>query len=65
MKFEKFEDLPVWQKARELCKRVFEVTSVEPFKNDYKFRDQIKASSGPDIKAINICTNNSILNLEY
>jgi four helix bundle protein len=46
MKFEKFEDLPVWQKARVLCKRVFEVTSEEPFKNDYKFRDQIKASSG-------------------
>jgi four helix bundle protein len=31
---------------RELCKRIFEITSVEPFCNDFKLRDQIRGSSG-------------------
>jgi four helix bundle protein len=46
MKFERFEDLPIWQKSRELCKRIFEITSVGPFCNDFKLRDQIRGSSG-------------------
>ena len=46
MKIERFEDLEIWQEARELCKRVFEITSVSPFFNDFKFRDQIRAASG-------------------
>jgi four helix bundle protein len=46
MKYSSFEDLPIWQKARELSKFVFETTSKEPFCNDFKFRDQIRASSG-------------------
>jgi four helix bundle protein len=46
MKIERFEDLEIWQEARELCKYIFEITSVEPFNKDYKLRDQIRASSG-------------------
>jgi four helix bundle protein len=46
MKYNTFEDLPIWQKARKLAKFVFEVTSKEPFCNDFKLRDQIRASSG-------------------
>jgi len=46
MKIERFEDLEIWQEARELCKRVFEITSVSPFCNDFKLRDQIRGSSG-------------------
>jgi four helix bundle protein len=46
MKYNSFEDLPIWQKARILSKYVFEITSIEPFYNDYKLRDQIRASSG-------------------
>jgi len=46
MKIEKFEDLEIWKEARELCKMVFEITSVSPFCNDYKLRDQIRGSSG-------------------
>ena len=46
MKIEKFEDLEIWQEARELCKIIFEITEKEPFKKDFKFRDQIRASSG-------------------
>jgi four helix bundle protein len=46
MTVEKFEDLEIWKDARELCKRVFEITSVIPFCSDFKFRDQIRSSSG-------------------
>jgi len=46
MKVERFEDLEIWQESRKIAKRVFEITSVEPFHSDFKFRDQIKASSG-------------------
>jgi four helix bundle protein len=46
MKIEKFEDLEIWQQARALCKKIFEITSKEPFCNDYKLRDQIRTSSG-------------------
>jgi four helix bundle protein len=46
MKIERFEDLEIWKEARELCKRVFEITLVNPFCNDFKFRDQIRSSSG-------------------
>jgi four helix bundle protein len=42
----KFEDLEIWQDARELCKLVFDFTSTGPFCNDFKFRDQIKAAAG-------------------
>jgi four helix bundle protein len=46
MRITKFEDLEIWQLARELYKLVFKITSEIPFCNDFKFRDQIRASSG-------------------
>ena len=46
MKIEKFEDLEIWQSARELCKYIFIITSKEPFCHDFKLRDQIRTSSG-------------------
>ncbi|HUW92478.1 MAG TPA: four helix bundle protein [Bacteroidales bacterium] len=46
MKVTRFEDLEIWQFARELCKYVFMVTSQEPFCNDYRFRDQMRAAAG-------------------
>ena len=46
MKIVKFEDLEIWKEARELCKMVYEVTSAGPFGNDFRFRDQIRASAG-------------------
>ena len=46
MKITKFEDLEIWQEARELCKIVYEVTSNGSFWQDFKFRDQIRSSSG-------------------
>ncbi len=46
MIIKKFEDLEIWQEARELSRLIFKLTSLEPFKSDYRFRDQIRASAG-------------------
>jgi len=46
MKVDRFEDLVIWKEARELCKRVFKITSNDPFHSDFKFRDQIRSSAG-------------------
>ena len=42
----KFEDLEIWQEARSLCQYIFKITAKEPFNKDFRFRDQIRASSG-------------------
>src|SRR5258707_1713404 len=43
----KFEELEIWQMARELANEIFEVFSnSEPFSRDYKLKDQINGSSG-------------------
>ena len=46
MKITRFEDLEIWKLSRELYRLVFEITSKEPFCNDFRFRDQIRDSSG-------------------
>jgi four helix bundle protein len=46
MKITRFEDLEIWQLARELYKFVFKITTNEPFSHDFKFKDQMRASSG-------------------
>ncbi len=46
MKIERFEDLEVWKLARDLYKYAFQISSLEPFNSDFRFRDQIRASSG-------------------
>ena len=46
MTITKFEDLEIWQEARELSKEIVRITNIEPFSKDYRFRDQIRASSG-------------------
>jgi four helix bundle protein len=46
MIIKRFEELEIWQEARDLCKYVLKFTLKEPFANDYRFRDQIRASAG-------------------
>lgn len=45
-KVERFEDLKVWQLARELCKEVHKLTLKDSFSRDFKLIGQIKSSSG-------------------
>jgi len=42
----RFEDLEIWQEARRLAKLIHLVAVETDLKNDFRFRDQIKASSG-------------------
>ena len=42
----KFEDLEVWQLARQLCQKIYPLTFQEPIKNDHRFRDQIRGTCG-------------------
>ena len=41
----RFEDLIAWQKARELARRVYEVTGKGAFSRDFGLRDQMRRSS--------------------
>lgn len=42
----RFEDLEIWQLARELCNTVYTFTKREEFSKDYKLINQINSSSG-------------------
>ena len=46
MKVEKFEDLAIFQRARDLCKEVYGITRANDFKYDSRFVQQIRAASG-------------------
>ena len=41
-----FEDLKVWQKARLLCKEVFNLTVITNLSKDFGLKDQINRPSG-------------------
>ena len=43
---QRFEDLEVWQMARKFASSIFELTLDEKFSKEYRFKDQIKSSSG-------------------
>ena len=45
-KVQTFEELIVFQKARMLCKAIYEITNVQPFKSDYRFVQQIRTAAG-------------------
>src|SRR5574337_832395 len=43
----RFEELEIWQKARQLANDIFKAYSnSEPFSKDYQLKDQINRSSG-------------------
>lgn len=42
----RFEDLEIWKEARRLAGEIHKITTETELKNDYRFKDQIKASSG-------------------
>ena len=46
MKVQKFEDLKIFQSARELCKEVYAITKEGEFQRDTRFVQQIHASAG-------------------
>ena len=46
MNYKRFEDLPCWIKARELCQAVYELINLPDFRKDFSFRNQIWAAAG-------------------
>ena len=48
----KFEDLEIFQSARELCKEVYAITRGGEFHNDSRFVQQIHASAGSVMDSI-------------
>jgi len=42
----RFEDLEIWKEARRLAKEIHWIAVETDLKSDFRFRDQIKASSG-------------------
>ncbi len=42
----RFEDLEIWQEARRLSKIIHKISIETDLKTDFKFREQIKSSSG-------------------
>ena len=43
--FKRFEDIAAWQKARELTKEIYRVTSQKEFSRDFALKDQIRRAS--------------------
>lgn len=41
-----FEELAIFQKARELSKKIYPFTNREGFKSDYRFVQQVRAAAG-------------------
>ena len=44
-RLERFEDIDAWQRARELVKAVYQVTSTGEFARDFGLRDQIRRAA--------------------
>lgn len=44
--FHRFEELEVWQLARELSFKIFKLTEVGVVAKDFRFRDQIRSAAG-------------------
>ena len=42
----RFEDLEIWQEARRLAKEIHVISIETGLKTDFKFKEQIKSSSG-------------------
>jgi four helix bundle protein len=46
VKYERFEELPCWKKARELCQAVFTLANQGEFRKNFTLRDQILKAAG-------------------
>ena len=46
MNYKRFEELPCWIKARELCQTIFQITNQAEFRKDFSLRNQIWKAAG-------------------
>ncbi len=52
MRIDRFEDIEAWQLARELTRKVYQLTKKPPFSKDYGLKDQIRAAAGSSMHNI-------------
>lgn len=52
MRIDRFEDIEAWQLARELTRKVYELTKKTPFSKDYGLKDPIRAAAGSSMHNI-------------
>ena len=43
---QKFEELEVWQLARELSQKIYPLTFADPIAKDFRFKDQLRGTCG-------------------
>lgn len=43
--FQRFEDIVVWQKSRELTREIYRISKQGPFSKDFGLQDQIRRAS--------------------
>ena len=46
MNYKRFEELPCWNQARELCEKVFEIINQVKFRKDLALRNQLWKAAG-------------------
>ena len=46
MNYKKFEELPCWKRARELCSIVFDLINEGKFRTDFSLKNQLWAATG-------------------
>ena len=46
MNYKRFEELPVWQAARDLCQEVFKILTMTNLGRDFALKDQIWRAAG-------------------
>lgn len=44
-KIEEFEEIKAWEKARELVKEIYRITSIGKFTKDWSLKDQIRRAA--------------------
>ena len=49
---QKFEDLGIWQLARQLCQKIYPLTFKESNKKDFRYKDQLRGTCGSIIDNI-------------
>jgi four helix bundle protein len=52
MKISRFEDIEAWQLARELTRKVYQLTQKQAFAKDYGLKQQIQAAAGSSMHNI-------------
>lgn len=46
MNYKKFEELPCWKKARELCQAIFDLINQDGFRKDFSLKNQTWDAAG-------------------